>query len=85
MITLTPYEDIKNTFIVLHDFDQTADQASKTFVPLNQKVVLPVPSKIVFLQAPSRKITFLRKAGEEAVSSWYDILFDPRKVNYRSP
>jgi len=36
MVTLTPYEDIKNTFIILHDYDQTADSASKGgFVPMN--------------------------------------------------
>jgi hypothetical protein len=32
-----------------------------------------------------RKITYNYKEGDATVSSWYDVLTDPTKVNSRSP
>lgn len=83
MITLNPFEDIKNTIIVLHDYASTANLTSQFFVPINEKVLLPEPTRLVFPAAPMTKMTYPSDAG--TVSSWYDILADPTKVDSKNP
>lgn len=47
-ITLDPFDEITNTFIVLHDYADTANETSQYFVPINEKVILPEPTRLVF-------------------------------------
>lgn len=80
-VTLIPFEEVKNTFIMLHDYDMTALEFSKVFSVVNESKIFTHPTKMVYIQAPYRQMTYQKTNS----SSWYDILQDPSKVSTRNP
>ena len=58
MVTLEPFEPIKNTFIMLHDYDQTAVKFSKQFSVVNETKIFDQPTRMVYPQAPLRTMTW---------------------------
>jgi hypothetical protein len=49
MVQLQPFDEVKNTFIMLHDYDMTAKEFSSKFSVVNENKIFSEPTKMVYL------------------------------------